>query len=77
LNDLVTQEVATRADLAVHAAGRVPDLHALNLPAGGVAVEKERLVLNEFLQSVSKPIVYAAGDAAAKGVVSQFEFPTL
>jgi glutathione reductase (NADPH) len=26
-----------------------------------------RLVLNEFLQSVSNPIVYAAGDAAAKG----------
>jgi glutathione reductase (NADPH) len=62
-----THEVATRADLAVHAAGRVPDLDALNLPAAGVAVEKERLVLNEFLQSISNPIVYAAGDAAAKG----------
>ena len=54
-------------DLVVHAAGRVPDLDALNLSAAGIAVEKGRLVLNEFLQSVSNPAVYAAGDAAAKG----------
>jgi glutathione reductase (NADPH) len=62
-----SQEVRIRADLAVHAAGRAPDLAALNLAAAGVAVEKGRLVLNEFLQSVSNPAVYAAGDAAAKG----------
>jgi glutathione reductase (NADPH) len=61
------QEITTEADLVVHAAGRVPDLDALNLAAAGVAVEKGRLVLNEFLQSVSNPAVYAAGDAAAKG----------
>jgi len=61
------QAVAIDADLVVHAAGRVPDLDALNLPAAGVAVENGRLVLNEFLQSVSNPAVYAAGDAAAKG----------
>jgi pyruvate/2-oxoglutarate dehydrogenase complex dihydrolipoamide dehydrogenase (E3) component len=35
--------------------------------AGNVAVENGRLRLNDFLQSVSNPIVYAAGDAAAKG----------
>jgi glutathione reductase (NADPH) len=61
------QDVATRADLVVHAAGRAPDLAALNLAAGGVAIENGRLVLNEFSQSVSNPAVYAAGDAAAKG----------
>jgi glutathione reductase (NADPH) len=62
-----SQEILTEADLVVHAAGRAPDLDALNLAAAGVAVEKGRLVLNEFLQSVSNPAVYAAGDAAAKG----------
>jgi glutathione reductase (NADPH) len=62
-----SQEIAVEADLVVHAAGRAPDLDALNLPAAGVAVENGRLVLNEFLQSVSNPAVYAAGDAAAKG----------
>ena len=47
-------------------AGRVPDLD-LNLSAAGIAVENGRVALNEFLQSVSNPAVYAAGDAAAKG----------
>jgi glutathione reductase (NADPH) len=61
------QTVAVEADLVVHAAGRGPDLESLNPELAGIAVEKGRLVLNEFLQSVSNPIVYAAGDAAAKG----------
>ncbi len=60
-----TQAVA--ADLVVHAAGRVPDLDALDLDAAGVTTEKGRLKLNEFLQSVSNPRVYAAGDAARSG----------
>ena len=55
------------ADLVVHAAGRAPDLASLNLSSAGIAVENGRLVLNEFLQSVSNPAVYAAGDAAQKG----------
>ncbi|MGE0751306.1 MAG: NAD(P)/FAD-dependent oxidoreductase [Variibacter sp.] len=55
------------ADLVVHAAGRVPDIDDLNLAAGHVAVEHGRLQLNDYLQSVSNPIVYAAGDAAQKG----------
>jgi glutathione reductase (NADPH) len=62
-----SQEIVTEADLVLHAAGRAPNLDALNLSAAGVAVEKSRLVLNEFLQNVSNPSVYAAGDAAAKG----------
>lgn len=60
-------EIAIEADLVVHAAGRVPDLEALDLAAAGLATEKGRLKLNEFLQSVSNPAVYAAGDAAAAG----------
>jgi glutathione reductase (NADPH) len=60
-------EAVVVADLVVHAAGRVPDIEVLNLPAGGVATEGGRLQLNDHLQSVTNPIVYAAGDAAAKG----------
>jgi glutathione reductase (NADPH) len=60
-------EAAVDADLVVHGAGRVPDIAGLNLAAANVAVERGRLQLNDFLQSVSNPIVYAAGDAAAKG----------
>lgn len=55
------------SDLVVHAAGRVPDIENLNLTAASVAVEKGRLCLNEYLQSISNPLVYAAGDAAAQG----------
>ena len=54
------------ADLVVHGAGRVPELDNLDLEAGGVSFDPTRGVeVNEFLQSVSNPAVYAAGDAAA------------
>jgi glutathione reductase (NADPH) len=57
-----------KADLVVHAAGRAPAFDRLDLQAAGVAVENGRLKLNEFLQSVSNPAVYAAGDAAQMGL---------
>lgn len=56
-----------KADVVVHAAGRVPDLDPLDLTAADVASEKGRLKLNEYLQSVSNPAVYAVGDAALSG----------
>lgn len=59
--------LAVEADLVVHAAGRGPALEALDLDAAGVAHEKGRLSLNEYLQSTSNPAVYAAGDAARAG----------
>jgi glutathione reductase (NADPH) len=61
------QVTTVAADLVVHAAGRAPDLDALDLAAADVVAEKGRLKLNEFLQSVSNPKVYAAGDAASSG----------
>ena len=39
----------------------------MNLSAAAIAVENGRVALNEFLQSISNPAVYAAGDAAVKG----------
>jgi glutathione reductase (NADPH) len=54
-------------DLVVHAAGRVPDFGALDLAAGEVETDNGRLKLNAFMQSVSNPSVYAAGDAANSG----------
>lgn len=61
------QKAVFDADCVIHAAGRTPALAALDLEAGGIAVERGRLKLNEFLQSVSNPAVYAAGDAAQMG----------
>jgi glutathione reductase (NADPH) len=56
-----------QTDMVVHAAGRVPEINDLNLDAAGIEWEKRGVRVNEFLQSVSIPAVYAAGDAAASG----------
>jgi glutathione reductase (NADPH) len=54
-----------KADLVVHSAGPVPEIDDLDLGAAGVEWDKRGVRVNEFLQSVSNPVVYAAGDAAA------------
>ncbi len=54
-------------DMAVHGAGRVPELDDLDLDTAGVKREKRGVIVNEYLQSVSNPAVYAGGDAAASG----------
>jgi glutathione reductase (NADPH) len=58
---------AIDADCVVHAAGRVPDLDDLQLDVGGVERSRGGVLVNGFLQSVSNPKVYAAGDCAATG----------
>jgi len=55
------------ADLVVHAAGRVPSLEALDIDVAKIAHDKGRPKLNAYLQSVSNPAVYVAGDAAQMG----------
>src|SRR5262249_27163119 len=55
------------ADMVVHGAGRVPELDDLDLERAGVKREKRGVIVNEYLQSVSNPAVYAGGDAAASG----------
>ena len=59
--------VAVEADLVVHAAGRRPALGRLGLHAANIAIDRDRLKLNPYLQSVSNPAIYAAGDAAQLG----------
>jgi glutathione reductase (NADPH) len=61
------EERRVQADLAVHCAGRVPELDDLDLEAAGVRRETRGVVVNQYLQSVSNPAVYAGGDAAASG----------
>jgi glutathione reductase (NADPH) len=55
------------ADMVVHGAGRVPDIADLNLEAAGIDASQDGVIVNECLQSISNPRVYAAGDAAAGG----------
>jgi glutathione reductase (NADPH) len=58
-------EQTFEADMVVHGAGRVPEIDDLDLEKAGIKREKRGIVVNEYLQSVSNPAVYAAGDAAA------------
>lgn len=52
-------------DYIVHGAGRVPAIDGLHLQQGQVDYNQHGIIVNEFLQSVSNPAVYAAGDSAA------------
>jgi glutathione reductase (NADPH) len=58
---------AFEGDLVVHGAGRMPALASLDLDRAGVAWDQRSVKVNEFLQSVTNPAVYAAGDAAGSG----------
>ncbi len=53
------------ADMVVHGAGRVPEIDDLELENAGIRNNKNGIKVNEYLQSVSNPAVYAAGDASA------------
>lgn len=51
-------------DLVIHGAGRVPAIDDLDLDKAGIEHTSNGIVVNEYLQSVSNPIIYAAGDTA-------------
>jgi len=61
------EEHRIETDVAVHSAGRIPDLGDLDLDAAGVRRERHGVLVTEHLQSVSNPAIYAGGDAAALG----------
>jgi glutathione reductase (NADPH) len=54
-------------DLVVHAAGRVPNIDTLNLPAIGVQATAKGIKVSDYMRSVSNPRVFAAGDCADSG----------
>ncbi len=63
-----TEKQTYPAAMVVHAAGRVPEIDDLDLDAAGVRFDaRQGVAVNEYLQSVSNPAVYPAGDAAATG----------
>ena len=59
------KEQTFEADTVVHGAGRVADIDDLGLDHGNVVRSSNGVLVNKYLQSVSNPAVYAAGDAAA------------
>jgi glutathione reductase (NADPH) len=69
--------LAFGADMVVHGAGRVPAIDDLDLDTAGITHDEHGIAVNEYMQSVSNPAVYAAGDAARGGLpltpVASFE----
>jgi glutathione reductase (NADPH) len=59
---------AFNADLVVHGAGRVAEIGDLNLAAAEIQAAERGVEVNDYLQSVSNPAIYAAGDAAASSL---------
>jgi glutathione reductase (NADPH) len=52
-------------DLVVHAGGRIPKTRTLHVEKANVRItDRGAIEVNEYLQSVSNPRVYGAGDAA-------------
>jgi glutathione reductase (NADPH) len=54
--------------LAVHSAGRTADIDDLRLEKVNVSVGKKGVEVNEYMQSVSNPGIYACGDANDKSL---------
>ncbi len=64
---VVTPGRTVEVDAVFHGAGRAPDLDDLNLTAGGVEYSRRGVTVGASLRSVSNPLVWSAGDAAAIG----------
>lgn len=56
------------ADIVVHGAGRIPNLDGLDLEKAEIELEDNKILVNEYLQSVSNPAIYIAGDANAQSI---------
>ena len=54
--------------LAVHSAGRSPDIFDMGLEKMDVSFDKKGVAVNEYMQSVSNGNVYACGDANDKSL---------
>ena len=55
-------------DLAVHGAGRVPDLEGLRLDVAGIAHGPRGIEVDGRMRSTTNPRVFAVGDVAASGI---------
>ncbi|MDQ3872001.1 MAG: NAD(P)/FAD-dependent oxidoreductase [Thermoproteota archaeon] len=66
-NSNQTKANRIESDMVVHGAGRLPDINQLDLTVAGVEHTRRGIKVNDFLQSISNPSVYAAGDVADSG----------
>ena len=51
--------------MIIHGAGREPSLDGLQLEEANIEYNSRGIVVNKYMQSISNPSVYAAGDVSA------------
>lgn len=61
---VITETGPYEVDCVVHGAGRIPAISDLDLQAGEVRGDSNGIKVNAYMQSLSNPDVYAAGDCA-------------
>jgi glutathione reductase (NADPH) len=57
------------AAMVAHGAGRTAKVQDLGLEEADVRYDQRGILVNDYLQSISHPMVYAAGDVASKGAM--------
>lgn len=62
------KKISFMTSLAVHAAGRTADIDDMQLEKANIAYGKSGVEVNDYLQSISNPNVYACGDVNNKGL---------
>ena len=62
------KDIVLSTSLAVHAAGRTPDIFDMGLEKMNISFSKKGIAVNDYMQSVSNDNVYACGDANDKGL---------
>lgn len=61
-------EITIATSIAVHAAGRTPDILDMGLEKMNITFSKKGVAVNDYMQSISNDNVYACGDANDKGL---------
>lgn len=62
------QKLAIPTSLVVHAAGRTADISDMGLEKMNISYNKKGVIVNDYMQSVSRANVYSCGDANDKGL---------
>ncbi len=65
--DTPTGQDVVLCDVAIHGAGRVPNLEALDLHIPGVKTSRRGITVTPEMRSVSNPAIFAVGDCADTG----------
>ncbi|MFY0696684.1 MAG: NAD(P)/FAD-dependent oxidoreductase [Balneola sp.] len=59
-----SEKIENMTDCVIHGAGRTPDIDDIELEKANISRTSKGIQVNDYLQSVSNPKVYVAGDCA-------------